>query len=104
MPVYPEHKEKLKSVPADIVNAPGREGGSLTAAAFLMHFVPDDASVPYAHLDIAGVADTDKPTALYGKGATGWGVRTLFAWVTGRTATATTRAEAEQDTPPPAGG
>ena len=105
LPVDDDHREKLKSVPADIVNAAGREGGALTAAAFLSHFVPKDGSVPWAHLDIAGVADTDKPTPLYGKGATGWGVRTLYEWVIGRIATAgTTNAEAEQLTPPPAGG
>ena len=103
LPVYDEHRERLKSTPADIVNAPGREGGALTAAAFLSHFVPKDASVPWAHLDIAGVAETDKPTPLYGRGATGWGVRTLFAWVTGRMAGGTAP-EAEQMTPPPAGG
>ena len=102
LPVFDEHRERLKSGPADIVNAPGREGGSLTAAAFLGHFVPTDGSVPWAHLDIAGVADTDKATAIYAKGATGWGVRTLFAWVTGRGGAV--NAEAEQDTPPPAGG
>ena len=100
LPVDDDHREKLKSVPADIVNAPGREGGALTAAAFLSHFVPKDGSVPWAHLDIAGVADTDKPTAIYGKGATGWGVRTLFAWVTSYGK----GAEAGRPTPPPAGG
>ncbi len=102
LPVDDEHREKLKSVPADIVNASGREGGALTAAAFLSHFVPRDGSVPWAHLDIAGVADTDKATPIYAKGATGWGVRTLVEWVTNRTASA--NAEADQDTPPPAGG
>jgi leucyl aminopeptidase len=101
LPVDDDHRERLKSVPADIVNAPGREGGALTAAAFLSHFVPSDGSVPWAHLDIAGVADTEKQTPLYGKGATGWGVRTLFEWVTNQS---NGNAEAEQRTPPPAGG
>ncbi len=106
LPVDDDHRERLKSVPADIVNAPGREGGALTAAAFLSHFVPRDGSVPWAHLDIAGVAETDKPTPVYGKGATGWGVRTLVEWVTARmTAAATsTPADADRATPPPAGG
>ncbi len=95
LPVDDEHREKLKSVPADIVNAPGREGGALTAAAFLSHFVPRDGSVPWAHLDIAGVADTDKATPLYAKGATGWGVRTLVEWVTGHAGGGGERANAE---------
>jgi leucyl aminopeptidase len=37
--------------------------------------------IPWAHLDIAGVADTEKDLPYYGKGATGWGVRTLVEWV-----------------------
>jgi leucyl aminopeptidase len=40
--------------------------------------------VPWAHLDIAGVADTEKELPYYKKGATGWGVRTLVEWVTKR--------------------
>jgi leucyl aminopeptidase len=104
LPVDDDHRERLKSVPADIVNSPGREGGALTAAAFLSHFVPRDGSVPWAHLDIAGVADTDKPTAIYGKGATGWGVRTLVEWVAERAVGGAGNPEARQDTPPPAGG
>jgi leucyl aminopeptidase len=103
MPVDEEHREKLKSVPADIVNSPGREGGALTAAAFLSHFIGSDGAVQWAHLDIAGVADTDKVTPIYGKGATGWGVRTLVEWVMSR-ATAGVNKEASQLTPPPAGG
>ena len=103
LPVDEEHRERLKSVSADLVNAPGREGGALTAAAFLSHFIGTDGSVPWAHLDIAGVADTDKPTPIYGKGATGWGVRTLVEWVTNRAA-AGVNGEADQLTPPPAGG
>ena len=104
LPLDDDHRERLKSGPADIVNAAGREGGALTAAAFLSHFVPKDGSVPWAHLDIAGVAQTDKATPLYAVGATGWGVRTLYEWVTGRTGGSSSNAEAEQMTPPPAGG
>ena len=84
LPMDDEHRERLKSGPADIVNAAGRDGGTLLAAAFLAHFVPTDGSVPWAHLDIAGVADTEKELPYYAKGATGWGVRTLVEWATGR--------------------
>ena len=82
MPVGDEHREQLKSEFADVVNSAGREASSLTAAAFLSHFVPE--GTPWVHLDIAGVADTEKETPLYAKGATGWGVRTLVEWVSGR--------------------
>jgi len=74
----------LKSNFADIINAAGRAASPLTGGAFLSHFVPRDDSVPWAHLDIAGVADTDKELPYYARGATGWGVRTLVEWVSSR--------------------
>jgi leucyl aminopeptidase len=40
--------------------------------------------VPWAHLDIAGVSDTEKEWPYYAVGATGWGVRLLVNWVTSR--------------------
>ncbi|MCA1909298.1 MAG: leucyl aminopeptidase family protein [Magnetospirillum sp.] len=43
------------------------------AARFLEHFV--DARVPWAHLDIAGVSESDDDHALGPKGAVGFGVR-----------------------------
>ena len=59
---------------ADIVNATTkREAMSITAAEFLHRFTGE---VPWAHLDIAGVAwDRGKPYAA--KGGAGFGVRTL---------------------------
>jgi len=84
LPLGPEQREQIKSDDADIVNSAGREAHPLQGGAFLSHFVPEDDSVPWAHLDIAGVADTEKDLPYYGKGATGWGVRTLVEWVAGR--------------------
>jgi leucyl aminopeptidase len=75
MPVWDVYTEQIKSDVADIKNTGGRAGGSLTAAAFLKEFVGD---YPWAHLDIAGTAYTDRPARAYGsKGATGVGVRLL---------------------------
>ena len=51
-----------------------RWGGSITAAQFLQRFTN---SVDWAHLDIAGVAWSDKNKDLMEKGATAFGVRTL---------------------------
>ena len=79
LPLGPEQREQIKSDHADIVNSAGREAHPLQGGAFLSHFVPE--SVPWAHLDIAGVADTEKEHPLYARGATGWGVRTLVEWV-----------------------
>src|SRR5205085_8104296 len=72
LPVGDDQREQMKSDSADILNAAGREASPLQGAAFLSYFVPTDGSVPWAHLDIAGVADTEKDLPLYAKGSTGW--------------------------------
>lgn len=75
MPLGPEYDELLKSDVADMQNiSNGRWGGSITAAQFLQRFVND---VPWAHLDIAGVATASKPTDTCPKGGSGFGVRLL---------------------------
>jgi leucyl aminopeptidase len=84
LPLGPEQRDQIRSEDADIVNSAGREGHPLQGGAFLSYFIPDDHSIPWAHLDIAGVADTEKDLPYYKKGATGWGVRTLVEWVAGR--------------------
>ncbi len=79
LPLDEDMNSMLKSdMGADIVNSGGREGHPLQGAVFLSHFVPKQT--PWLHMDIAGTADTEKETALYKKGATGWGVRTLIEW------------------------
>ena len=60
---------------ADLKNVGGPYGGAITAALFLREFVGD---VPWAHLDIAGVMDSDADDGIFSKGSTGYGVR-LFA-------------------------
>jgi leucyl aminopeptidase len=64
---------------ADMKNVGPREGGSITAAQFLQRFVED--GVQWAHLDIAGMAWSDKPKPTYDKGATGFGVRLLDQFI-----------------------
>jgi leucyl aminopeptidase len=78
LPLGKDQRDYMKSEAADIMNAAGREGHPLQGGAFLSYFVPP--SVPWAHLDIAGVADTEKKLPYYAPGATGWGVRTLVKW------------------------
>ena len=78
MPIPEEMRPSLDSPVADLANIGERNGGMMTAAAFLREFVP--GGVPWAHLDIAGPAfNSDSPWAYNGKGATGYGVRTLVA-------------------------
>jgi leucyl aminopeptidase len=74
LPMGPDYADMIKGRYADIVNATAkREAMTITAAEFLHRFTGD---VPWAHLDIAGVAwDRGKPYA--SKGGSGWGVRTL---------------------------
>jgi leucyl aminopeptidase len=83
LPLGDDQRDYIKSDPADIVNSGGREGHPLQGGAFLSYFVKYDGDdkTPWAHLDIAGVADTEKEQPFYAKGATGWGVRTLVNWV-----------------------
>ena len=86
LPIGDDQRELMKSDFADIVNSGPREAHPLQGGAFLSYFVPQDNSVPWMHLDIAGVADTEKELPYYAKGATGWGVRTLVEWVGARAA------------------
>ncbi len=75
LPLISEHHKSIASEVADIQNLGPRAGGALTAAAFLAEFVNEE--IPWAHLDIAGTAWTDKAGSLGPKGATGYGSRLL---------------------------
>ncbi len=79
LPLIDEYKEGLKSDVADINNVGPRGGGAISAGLFMKEFAGD---VPWVHLDIAGPAFTDKDLPLGPKGATGFGARTLLAYLT----------------------
>lgn len=79
MPMGPSYDKLIKSDKADMKNVGGRAAGSITAAQFLQRFVKDD--MPWAHLDIAGVASIASESSFAPKGATGWGVRSLNAMI-----------------------
>jgi len=69
LPLTEEYAEQLKSNFADFANIGGREGGAITAAAFLGKFAQ---GLKWAHLDVAGTAyqggaqkgSTGRPTPL----------------------------------------
>src|SRR5258708_6164995 len=87
LPIWQEHRDLMKADAADLVNAgPSRDASPLQGGAFLTYFLPWEGpdAIPWAHLDIAGVADTEKELPLYARGSTGWGVRTLVEWVSRR--------------------
>jgi leucyl aminopeptidase len=81
LPLRDRYREQIRSTYADVKNSGGREAGALTAAAFLEKFV---AGTPWAHVDIAGMAWTDREKGILSKGGTGYGVRlvvrALQAW------------------------
>lgn len=75
LPLADVYDKQINSDIADMQNiGKDREAGSITAAQFLQRFVND---VPWAHLDIAGVAWSKKDAAICAKGATAFGVRLL---------------------------
>ena len=78
MPVSDDYKKKIESMIADFKNYGGRPDA--TAAALLLSKFAGDT--PWVHLDIAGTAWYDAPTAFAPKGASGSGVRTLVELVT----------------------
>ncbi|WP_125610905.1 leucyl aminopeptidase [Specibacter cremeus] len=85
MPLPEELRPSLDSTVADMANIGERMGGMMTAAVFLQEFVgagKDGATIPWAHLDIAGPAFNE--SGAYGytpKQGTGYAVRTLIAYV-----------------------
>lgn len=78
LPLGPEYTKHLKSGIADLKNVGPREGGAVTAAAFLQEFVGD---TPWAHLDIAGTAWNFTEKSYVPKGPSGIAVRTLFDFI-----------------------
>lgn len=81
LPLWDEYREQNKSDIADVKNSGGRPAGSITAAWFLREFVD---GYPWAHLDIAGTAWTDKDQPPMAKGPTGVGVRLFSEFILGR--------------------
>ncbi|MEO9600393.1 leucyl aminopeptidase [Parasphingorhabdus sp.] len=79
LPVGPAYDKLINSPIADMKNVGPRGAGSITAAQFLKRFVKN--GVKWAHLDVAGMVWADKPSPVWDKGATGYGVRLLNQYV-----------------------
>jgi len=74
LPLWEEHRDFMRAQHADIWNSgPKRDGHPIQGAAFLSYFV--DKSIPWAHIDIAGVSAVESDKDLYCTGPTGFGVR-----------------------------
>jgi leucyl aminopeptidase len=74
MPLAPAYDKLIESRFADIKNSGGRPGGAITAAHFLQRFVNN---IPWAHLDIAGIAMGTSATETNTSWAPGFGVTLL---------------------------
>ena len=78
-PMWKEYEELIKSEYADLRNCGTTpQAGTITAGKFLAHFAKE---VPYVHLDIAGVAYFSKAQHCWRAGASGYGVRLLYAYL-----------------------
>ncbi len=86
LPLWPSLDRFLDTPVADVNNTGDEHGaGSIMGGLFLRRFT---RGVPWAHLDIAGPAFLD-PKLAHGylpAGATGFGVRTVLAWLERRAA------------------
>jgi leucyl aminopeptidase len=79
LPLDDSYNRAIDSDAADVKNIAGdRAAGSIIGAQFVQRFVN---KVPWAHLDIAGVAWSKKDAPTVPKGATAFGVRLLDRFV-----------------------
>ena len=77
-PFWSEYDELIKSEVADMKNCGIAQAGCITAGKFLAHFAKQ---TPYIHLDIAGVAFFSKKQQYFNPGASGFGIRLLYAFL-----------------------
>lgn len=78
LPLVDEYVSGMDSPIADIKNVGDGTAGTIYGGLFLREFT---GGLPWAHLDIAAVAYTDKNRPYVPRGAVGWGVRTLVGLV-----------------------
>lgn len=77
LPLYEDYRRTIDTPVADMMNSGGRAGGVGTSAVFLQEFT----SYPWVHLDIAGMALTEKESPYTPRGGTGYGVRLLVQFL-----------------------
>jgi leucyl aminopeptidase len=79
LPLDEEYFELIKGDDSDMKNSGAKKAHPIIGGIFLKQFVSDE--IPWAHIDIAGVADTEKDLPYCPKGATGFGVRLLLDYL-----------------------
>jgi len=81
LPLVKDYRDQIKSKVADIKNVGvRREAGAITGGLFLKEFV---GQASWAHIDIGGVAFTEKDLPYCPPGGTGNPVRALLAYLAG---------------------
>ena len=79
LPLVSEYESHIKSEIADIKNVGAAgEAGTISAALFLQRFIDD---TPWAHLDIAGPARSEKSSGYLVKGGSAFGVRAILSYL-----------------------
>ena len=81
LPLWDDYRDLIKSDIADVKNSGGRPAGTITGAWFLREFAD---GYPWAHLDIAGTAYSDRDMPSMVKGPTGVGARLFSEFVLAR--------------------
>jgi leucyl aminopeptidase len=79
LPLDEEYFEQIKGDDSDIKNLGGRRAGSIIGGIFLKQFVTDETA--WAHLDVAGVMDSEKELPYCPKGGIGFGVRLFLDYL-----------------------
>jgi leucyl aminopeptidase len=74
LPLEHAYRMELDSDVADLTNVGGPNAGAITAALFLEEFA---GGLPWAHLDIAGVAQVERAESWRTSGCSGFGARLL---------------------------
>ncbi len=79
MPLDDEYFEFIRGKDADLKNSGGREGHPIMGGIFLKQFIP--TQLPWAHIDIAGTATSNKAESIYPNGANGFGIRLMLEFL-----------------------
>jgi leucyl aminopeptidase len=74
LPLEQRYRNELNSTIADLKNLGGANAGAITAGLFLAEFV---GGLPWAHIDIAGTAQSGGDAGWQTAGCTGFGARLL---------------------------
>jgi len=79
LPLLPEYADDIRSQFADVKNVGEGSAGTIIGGTFLQEFVP--ASIPWAHIDIAGTAYEEKEKSYSSTGATLFGAKLFVEWI-----------------------